>query len=204
MGLVHARRAAPREDLMTALLAAHDDGERLSEQELVPLCIAILVAGYEGTSSQIPNFIHTLLQHPQIQQRLRREPSLIAAAVEELLRFVPLASAAMFVHYATQDVQVGETMVRRGEAVFASIGAANHDPQRFARPEVLDLDRDARGHFAFGCGLHACVGASLARVELQEALGALLERLPPLRLAGTVHWKTQSFFRGPTRMPVAW
>ncbi|CAI9121912.1 cytochrome P450 [Brytella acorum] len=117
---------------------------------------------------------------------------------------MPLASAAMFVHYATEDVHVGEALVRRGEAVFASIGAANHDPQRFEVPEKLDLDRDARGHFAFGCGMHACVGASLARIELQEALRALLERMPPLRLAGPVTWKTQSFFRGPLHMPVTW
>lgn len=204
MGLVAARRAAPRDDLMTALLAAHDDGDRLSEQELVPLCIAILVAGYEGTSSQIPNFVHTLLEHPEAYARLRHDPAGIEGAVEELLRFVPLASAAMFVHYATEDVQVGETLVQAGEPVFASIGAANHDPRRFDLPEELDLDRDARGHFAFGCGMHACVGATLARVELQEALRALLERLPTLRLAGPVSWKTQSFFRGPTRMPVTW
>lgn len=204
MGLMTARRAEPRDDLMTALLAAHDDGDRLSAQEMVPLCIAILVAGYEGTSSQIPNFMHTLLEHPDAQERLRREPDLIDGAVEELLRFVPLASAAMFVHYATEDVQVGDTLVRQGEPVFASIGAANHDPQRFKLPEELDFDRDARGHFAFGCGMHACVGATLARVELQEALRALLERMPPLRLAGPVTWKTQSFFRGPTHMPVSW
>lgn len=204
MALVAERRAEPRDDLMTALLAAHDDGDRLSVQELVPLCIAILVAGYEGTSSQIPNFVHTLLAHPEVLARLRNDPSAIDTAVEELLRFVPLASAAMFVHYATEDVQVGATLVRQGEPVFASIGAANHDPERFILPEELDLDRDARGHVAFGFGMHACVGASLARVELQEALRALLDRLPTLRLDGEVRWKTQSFFRGATYMPVAW
>ena len=204
MGLVAARRVTPGDDLMTALLAAHDDGDRLSEQELVPLCIAILVAGYEGTSSQIPNFVHTLLEHPGALERLRDDPALVDGAIEELLRFVPLASAAMFVHYATEDVQIGETLVRQGEPVFASIGAANYDPRKFPLPEELDLDRDARGHVAFGAGMHACVGASLARVELQEALRALLERLPALRLAGPVQWKTQSFFRGPTHMPVAW
>lgn len=202
--LIAARRSQPRDDLMTALLEAHDQGDRLNEPEMVSLCIAILVAGYEGTSSQIPNFAHTLLARPQAWERLQREPERLDAAIEELLRFVPLASAAMFVHYASEDIQVGETLVRKGEPVFASIGAANRDPERFPLPEELDFDRDARAHYAFGCGMHACVGASLARVELQESLRALVERLPGLRLAGPVGWKTQSFFRGMLLMPVLW
>lgn len=204
MGLIRARGAEPRDDLMTALLDAHDQGDRLSEQEMVSLCIAILVAGYEGTSSQIPNFIHTLMAHPQAFERLKNDPGRIEAAVEELLRFVPLASAAMFVHYASEDIRIGDTLVRAGEPVFASIGAANHDPARFPEPQSLDFDRDARAHFAFGCGMHHCVGSSLARVELQEALRALITRLPGLRPAGEVQWKTQTFFRGPSRMPVTW
>lgn len=202
--LIASRRAQPRDDLMSALLEAHDQGDRLSEPEMVSLCIAILVAGYEGTSSQIPNFVHTLLAQPQAWQRLQREPERLDAAIEELLRFVPLASAAMFVHYATEDVMVGETLVLQGQPVFASIGAANRDPERYPLPDELDFDRDARAHFAFGCGMHACIGASLARVELQESMRALLERLPELRQAGPVSWKTQSFFRGLLTMPVQW
>ncbi|WP_437632354.1 cytochrome P450 [Sorangium sp. So ce854] len=204
MGLIRLRRAEPGDDLMSALIEAHDVNDRLNEREMVQLCIAILIAGYEATSSQIPNFIYTLLTHQEQLARLKADPGLVTQAVEELLRFVPVASAAMFPHYATEDVQVGDTLVRAGEPVFASVGAANHDPRKFSDPDRLDFDRDARAHFAFGCGMHHCIGASLARVELQEALRALVTRLPDLRLDADVQWKTATFFRGPLTMRVTW
>lgn len=203
-GLVAERQQAPRDDFMTALTQAHEEGERLSEDQLLLLCIAILVAGYEGSASQIPNFIQVLLDNPEQWQRLKADPEQVPAAVEELLRYIPLASAAMFVHYALEDIQVGDTLVRQGEAVFASIGAANHDPARFTNPGTLDLQRDASGHFGFGHGLHHCIGSALARVELQEALRALVERLPDLQRCGEVHWKTATFFRGAHCLPVTW
>jgi len=204
MDLIQLRRAEPGDDLMTALIQAHDVNDRLNEREMVQLCIAILIAGYEATSSQIPNFIHTLLTHPDDLARLRSDPGLVPSAVEELLRFVPVAAAAMFPHYATEDVQVGETLVRAGEPVFASVGAANYDPRKFPAPDRLDFDRDARAHFAFGTGMHYCIGASLARVELQEAIKALVTRLPELRLCAAIQWKTATFFRGPLSMQVTW
>ena len=204
MDLIQLRRSEPRDDLMTALLEAHDVNDRLSERELVQLCIAILVAGYEATSSQIPNFIYTLLTHREQFDRLKADPSLVTNAVEELLRYIPLASAAMFCHYATEDVQIGDTLVRAGQPVFASVGAANHDAGKFAAPDQLDLNRDAHAHMAFGHGMHHCIGAALARVELQEALEALIGRLPDLRLCEGLHWKTATFFRGPRTMPVTW
>ena len=204
MDLIQLRRAEPGDDLMTALIQAHDVNDRLNEREMVQLCIAILIAGYEATSSQIPNFIHTLLTHPDDLARLRSDPGLVPAAVEELLRFVPVAAAAMFPHYATEDVQVGETLVRAGEPVFASVGAANYDPRKFPAPDRLDFNRDARAHFAFGTGMHYCIGASLARVELQEAIKALVTRLPELRLCAEIQWKTATFFRGPLSMQVTW
>jgi cytochrome P450 len=202
--LTGLRRAQPRDDLMSALIAAHDDGDRLSETEMVQLSIAILIAGYEATSSQIPNFMYTLLARPELYERLRRAPESVPDAIEELLRFVPIASAAMFPHYATEDVEVGGTWVAAGEPIFASVGAANHDASRFPNPERLDWERDARAHLAFGCGMHHCIGAALARVELQESLLALMQRLPTLRLAGEVRWKQATFFRGPLEMAVAW
>jgi len=202
--LVALRRREPQDDLMTALLEAHDVDDRLNERELVLLCIAILVAGYEATSSQIPNFIYTLLKHPDPWAHLQATPSLIADAVEELLRYIPLASAAMFCHYATEDVRIGDALVRAGEPVFASVGAANRDGEKFAAPDELNLGRDAHPHIAFGHGMHHCIGAALARVELQEALSALVDRLPGLRLQDDVRWKTATFFRGPHTMLVAW
>ena len=189
---------------MTALTQAQEQGERLSEDELLLLCIAILVAGYEGSASQIPNFIQVLLDNPRQWQQLKDDPAQVPQAVEELLRYIPLASAAMFVHYALEDIQIGETLVRQGDAVFASIGAANHDPARFPEPQTLDLKRDASGHLGFGHGLHHCIGSALARVELQEALHALMVRLPDLQRCGEVQWKTDTFFRGAQSLPVTW
>ncbi|WP_394843132.1 cytochrome P450 [Pendulispora brunnea] len=202
--LVALRRREPRDDLMTALLEAHDVDDRLNERELVLLCIAILVAGYEATSSQIPNFIVTLLKHPEQLARLRANPERVGDAVEELLRYIPLASAAMFCHYATEDVCVGGAVVRMGEPVFASVGAANRDAEKFAAPDELNLCRDAHAHMAFGHGMHHCIGAALARVELQEALAALVVRWPNLRLHEDVRWKAATFFRGPHTMLVSW
>lgn len=193
-GLIAHRRAAPADDMLTAFI----EGD-LPDRQLVLLCIAILVAGYEATASQIPNFVFTLLRH-----QIRLGVDDVDNAVEELLRFVPLASSATFAHYATEDIEVGDVVVREGEPVLVSIGAANRDPQRFADAETLDLSRDARGHMAFGYGLHHCVGSALGRVELQEALRGLVTRLPELRLAGDVEWKTDTFFRGPLAMPVTW
>ncbi|MFD9735290.1 cytochrome P450 [Umezawaea sp. NPDC059074] len=202
--LIELRRSEPADDLITALVQARDVDDRLSTGELVLLCIAILVAGYEATASQIPNFVHTLLAAPAEFARLRADPGLVDTAVEELLRFIPLASCAMFPHYAKEDVRVGDVVVRAGEPVLVSIGAANHDPLAFPDPTTLDLTRDARAHLAFGHGLHHCVGSALARVELQEALRALVTRLPGLRLAGPVEWKTATFFRGPHALPITW
>lgn len=193
-GLIAQRRTAPTDDMLTAFV----EGD-LPDQQLVLLCIAILVAGYEATASQIPNFVFTLLRH-----RGRLDVDDVDTAVEELLRFVPLASSAMFAHYATEDVEVGDVVVREGEPVLVSIGAANRDPARFPGAHTLDLNRDARGHVAFGHGLHHCVGSALGRLELQEALRGLVTRLPGLRLAGEVEWKTDTFFRGPLAMPVTW
>jgi cytochrome P450 len=202
--LIAGRREEPAEDLISALVEACDADDELSEKDLILLCVALLVAGYEATASQIPNFLHVLLRNPEQFARLRADPALIPDAVEELLRFVPLASSAMFAHYPSEDVEVGETLVRQGEPVLVSIGAANRDAARFAGPEELDLDRNAQGHLAFGYGIHHCVGAPLGRIELQEALHALLTRLPGLRQAGEIEWKTATFFRGPLTMPVTW
>ncbi|MFD7921975.1 cytochrome P450 [Streptomyces sp. NPDC059740] len=203
-GLIAERRVRPREDLMTALIEARDVGDRLSEQELVDLCIAILVAGHETTASQIPNFVYALLDHPDQWARLQADPALVNGAVEELMRFVPLGAGASFPRYATADVEVGGTLVRAGEPVLVAVGAANRDALRFAEPGRLDVGRQEVQHLGFGHGVHHCLGAPLARMELQEALAGLLARFPGLRLAGDVVWKQQMLVRGPREMPVGW
>ncbi|MEV7954129.1 cytochrome P450 [Streptomyces sp. NPDC087532] len=202
--LIAQHRRSPQDDLMTALIEARDGGDRLSELELVDLCVGILVAGHETTASQIPNFVLTLLDHPDQLARLRAEPELVPNAVEELLRFVPLGSGAGQPRYATEDVEVGGTLVRAGSPVLVATGAANRDALRFTAPGVLDITREGNQHLGFGHGVHHCLGAPLARLELQEALIALITRFPGLRLAGDVTWKSEMLVRGPRVMPVGW
>ncbi|GLZ38855.1 cytochrome P450 [Actinokineospora sp. NBRC 105648] len=203
-GLVALRRAEPADDLMSALIAARaEDEDRLSETELVELCVAVLVAGHETTATQIPNFAHVLLANPDRLAQLRADPGLIPAAVEELLRFIPLGAGSAFARYATEDVQVGEVLVRAGEPVLAAIGSANHDDARFPAADTLRFDREETSHLGFGHGVHHCLGAPLARLELQEALRALVT-LDGLREASEPVWKTQMLVRGPRSMPVAW
>ncbi|MEU1127297.1 cytochrome P450 [Streptomyces sp. NPDC005899] len=203
-GLIEEHRRRPREDLMSGLIEARDTGDRLGEQELVDLCVGILVAGHETTATQIPNFVHVLLDHPDQLELLRSRPELIRGAVEELLRFVPLGSGASFPRYATEDVEVGGTLVRAGEPVLVAVGAANRDALKFDGAGRLDVTRSGVQHLGFGHGVHHCLGAPLARLELQEALQALLVRLPGLRLAGDVAWKDRMLVRGPREMPVGW
>ncbi|GGY89827.1 cytochrome P450 [Streptomyces nitrosporeus] len=203
-GLVEDHRRDPRPDLMTGLIEARDTGDRLSERELVDLCVGILVAGHETTATQIPNFVHALLDHPEQLAALRADPGLLRGAVEELMRFVPLGSGASFPRYATEDVEVGGTLVRAGEPVLVAIGAANRDALKFDGPGRLDVSRAGVQHLGFGHGVHHCLGAPLARLELQEALGALLGRFPNLRVAGDVRWKDRMLVRGPSEMPVGW
>ncbi|MBD0711639.1 MULTISPECIES: cytochrome P450 [unclassified Streptomyces] len=203
-GLIAEHRAAPRDDLMTALIEARDGRDRLSELELVDLCVGILVAGHETTASQIPNFTLTLLDHPEQFELLRKNPELINSAVEELLRFVPLGSGAAQARYATEDMEVGGTLVRAGEPVMVATGAANRDALRFSGPGVLDITRDGNQHLGFGHGAHHCLGAPLARLELQEAMVALVTRFPGLHLAGDITWKSEMLVRGPRVMPIGW
>ena len=198
------KRRDPADDLMTALIQARDKHDRLSEPELVFLCAGILIAGHETTANHISNFIVTLLDHPNQLAKLRDDLTLLSGAVEELLRFIPIRNGETFARYATEDVLVGGVLVREGDAVLPAIGAANRDPMRFDDAGKLRIDRPVTPHIAFGHGAHHCPGASLARIELQEALGVLLERLPSLRLAGDVNWKKTMIVRGVVSMPVTW
>ncbi|RSD14224.1 cytochrome P450 [Amycolatopsis eburnea] len=203
-GLIAEHRTAPQDDLMTALIEARDVRDRLTELELVDLCVGILVAGHETTASQIPNFVYALQDQHEHWDRLVADPDLIPAAVEELLRFVPLGAGAGFARYATEDVEVGGVLVRAGEPVLVAVGAANRDGLQFDDAEKLRFDRGDNHHLGFGHGVHHCLGAPLARLELQEALRALVTEMPGLHLAGDIVWKTQMLVRGPRSMPIGW
>ncbi|WP_336159273.1 cytochrome P450 [Amycolatopsis sp. VC5-11] len=203
-GLIAARRAEPADDLMTALVEARHEHDRLSEAELIDLCDGLLVAGHETSASLIASSVFVLLERPERLAELRADLSLLPAAAEELLRFVPLSHWEGFPRYATEDVEVGGSLVRAGEPVVTDFASANRDPRRFENPDVLRFDRKANSHLAFGHGVHHCLGANLARVELQEGLRALLTKLPGLRIAGEIEWKVDMPVRGPRRMPIGW
>ncbi|GAA3524903.1 cytochrome P450 [Amycolatopsis ultiminotia] len=206
-GLVAQRRQTPTDDLIGALVRARDDEGRLTEGELIDLSGGILAVGHETTANHISNLLYTLLTNPDQLARLRAEPELMPSAVEELLRFVPLGASASFAHIAAEDVEIAGQLVRKGEAVFADPDAANRDAAVFDRPEELDLARRPNHHVGFGHGPHHCLGAQMARLELQTALAALLGRFPDLALAvdpAEVTWQSGRRQRGPVRLPLTW
>ena len=209
--LIARRRAEPSGDLLSALVHARDDlgpdAGGLSEDELVALGVGLLVAGYETTAGQITNLTFTLLTRRGLWERLAALPELPPAAVEELLRYVPLGADTGMPRVATADVELGGVTVRAGETVLVARPAANRDPSAFPDPEDLVLDREDNPHLAFGHGIHHCLGAHLARLELNEALGALLRRFPSLRVAvpeDELRWKTGLSVRGLHDLPVTW
>ncbi|MEU4313026.1 cytochrome P450 [Nocardia sp. NPDC024068] len=205
--LVAERRQRPTDDLLGALVTARDEDDRLSEKELVNLGVGILIAGHETTANQIANFTYLLLTQREYWDMLRADPALIPGAVEELLRYVQLGSGGGQPRVATEDVVLSGVTVRAGEAVFVNTQAANRDESVFEDSETLDLTRQRNPHIAFGYGAHHCLGAQLARVELQVALEALMQRFPALRLGvpvAEIPWKTGLLVRGPEELLVAW
>ena len=202
--LVAKRRERPTDDLYSALVAARDNDDRLSEEELVRFGMTLLVAGHETTANMLANSVVTLFEHPDAMKRLREDPDTLPNAIEELLRFIPLGSGAGFPRIATEDVQVGDVLVKEGEAVLVVVSSANRDESVYPQSDELDLDREVGQHLQFGHGIHFCLGSQLARMELQVALGTLLRRMPGLRLAEPVEFRKGSLVRGPLRLVVAW
>ncbi|MFD1147355.1 cytochrome P450 [Saccharothrix hoggarensis] len=203
-GLVERKRVEPGDDMLSVLVAAHDNEDRLSAQELVSFGVALLVAGHETTANQIGNFVYQLLRMPDRLGELRADPSLVPAAVEELLRFTPLGGSAGFPRIATAEVELSGVTIKPGEAVFVNNVAANRDPSVFENPNEVDFHREHNPHIMFGHGAHHCIGAPLARMELQVAIGSLLKRFPLLRLDGDVTFKKGRLIRGPQSLSVRW
>jgi cytochrome P450 len=200
--LIARRRAEPRDDLITALIAAEDEGSKLSEEELLSTCVLLLIAGHETTVNLIGNGMLALLRHPDQLQRLREDPQLIATAVEELLRYDP--PVQLTGRIALEDIALsgGETVPKGKQAVLL-LGAANHDPAQYTDPDRLDLGREDNRHLAFGMGIHYCLGAPLARVEGQIAIGEMVRRLDGIELATDAPaYKEQLTLRGLTSLPV--
>lgn len=182
--LIARRREAPGDDLISVLIAARDSGDRLSESELVAFCILLLTGGYETIAHQLTLSFTALCQHPEQLARLRAEPGLIPGAVEEMVRYVMLFSGgSVLARMTREEVCLGGVTIPAGETLIPGVGIANRDPAAFEDPDRLDVARPPAAHLAFGVGAHHCLGAQLARIELQEAYRGLLARLPGLRVA---------------------
>lgn len=205
--LVRERRVEPREDLISGMVKASDEEERLSEKEMVELISVLLIAGHETVSSQLIDSLYVLLTHPDQLEALVRRPGLVPQAVEELLRYVPLISHVTFARYAAEDVELSGTLVRAGESVLPAIPSANRDEQVFENADRFDIGREHNPHLAFGYGIHRCLGAPLARLQLQVALATLLERFPGMRCAvpfEELEWKDGMQVRSLLKLPVVW
>jgi cytochrome P450 len=191
----------PRDDLISAFLAAEHQGDRLTEEEVVANSIMVMTGGQETTTNLIGNGILTLLRHPDQLEKLRADPSLIPTAIEELLRYEsPIQYTSRL---APGDVVLGGKTIRERQAVIAVMGAANRDPERFPEPDRLDICRQDNRHLAFAWAAHFCFGAPLARLEGHVAFETMLRRMPNLRLEpGPVKWRANLGFRGLTTLPV--
>ncbi|SDT12656.1 cytochrome P450 family protein [Actinopolymorpha singaporensis] len=202
--LIAAKRANPGEDLLTGLVQARDDNDRLDENELIAMAFLLLVAGHETTVNLIGNGVLALLRNPDQLDRLRADPSLVGGAVEEFLRYDgPINLATM--RFTSEPVRLGDVEIPRGQFVLVSLASANHDESRFPDAGRLDVTRRGGGHLAFGHGIHYCVGAPLARLEAEVAFRRILDRFPELSLAiepGEVRWRHSSLIRGVERLPV--
>jgi cytochrome P450 len=199
---VRRDRDNPKDGLIHALASAENDGDRLSEDEVIANTIVTMVGGQETTTNLIGNGVLTLLRHPRELDRLRADLSLIPSAVEELLRYE--SPSQHTARLAPEDLELGGPQSRRRQAVIAVMGAANRDPERFPDPDRLDICRPDNRHVAFGWASHFCFGAPLARIEGQVAFEKLLRRFPNVRLRpGPLTWRPNLGLRGLTTLPVA-
>jgi cytochrome P450 len=204
--LVQVKQDTPGDDLVSGLISARDGDERLNDQELLSTIFQLIVAGHDTTTSLIGNSVVALFRNPAQLAQLHSDPSKIAAAVEEFLRYDPPVPHSTF-RYAIEPVEIDNVTIPAGAQVVISLAAANRDPGRYSSPELLDIDRAEARHLAFGHGIHHCLGAVLARMEGQLALGSLLRRFPQLHLAvpaDDLHWDHGDglVLRGLSELPV--
>jgi cytochrome P450 len=200
--LIAERRRVPEDDLLSALVAAEDAGDRLTERELLSTCTLLLVAGHETTVNLIANGALALLRHPDELGRLRDDPSIARTAVEELLRFDP--PVQLTARVALEDMEIGGQTLAKGTSAILLLGSANRDEAAFAEPDQLDVGRTDNHHLAFGFGTHFCLGAPLARLEGEVALTTLVRRFPDLALATDApRYKENLVLRGLEELPLS-
>jgi len=205
-GLVAARRSQPGEDLLSGLIHAEEQGDRLDESELFSMLSLLIVAGHETTVTFIGNAVLALLQNPEQLEELRQNPEILPGALEELLRYdSPVARA--LTRWVAQDTELAGQQLKRGDLIIVIPASANRDEARFKNPADLDLLRQSNPHLAFGKGVHYCLGAPLARLEGEIALQTLLRRFPRLRLdipPADLQWRVVPMFHSLERLPLRW
>ena len=200
--IVEERRADPQDDILSGLAQAEEEGDRLDEREMLTMLRLLLIAGNETTVNLIGNGMLALLRHPEQLQRLRDDPSLIPSAVEELLRYD--SPVQLDLRRVVEDCDVNGFPVKRGDDIVLLIGGANRDPEQFEDPDGLDVGRSESSHISFGRGIHACIGAPLARLEARIAIEVLLERFSSIRLSGPpLRFRGSIVLRGLESLPVA-
>ena len=198
---VRRQRVEPGEGLVSSLMSAEIDGDRLSDDEVVATCIVTMVGGQETTTNLIGNGVITLLRHPERLAEVQRDLSLVPSAVEEMLRYESPSQHTG--RLAPEDRELGGRTIRQGQAVMAVMAAANRDPERFPDPDTFDPHRQDNRHLAFGYAAHFCFGAALARIEGQEVFDAMLRRIPNLQLGpDPLVWRNNSGLRGVIALPV--
>ncbi|WP_165839700.1 cytochrome P450 [Mycobacterium montefiorense] len=200
-GLIDRRRSQPGDDLMSGLVAVEESGDQLTEEEIVSTCLLLLVAGHETTVNLIGNAILALLREPAQWAALRADPTRASAVVEETMRYDP--PVQMVGRTALEDMTIGTAEVPEGHVMMLLLAAAHRDPTEFDRPDIFDPDRGVLRHLGFGCGIHYCLGASLARMEAGIALSEVTARFPQARLDSEPQYKANVTLRGLSELTVA-
>ncbi|MGM0874696.1 MAG: cytochrome P450 [Bacillota bacterium] len=199
--LIKKRKHNPQDDLISMLIKEEQQGDKLTDEELLATCILLVIAGHETTVNLISNSLLSLLNHPEQLIELKEKPSLIEIAVEEFLRYE--SPTQMTARIASEDIEMNRTTIKKGEHVYILLGAANRDPKKFINPNIFDITRNPNPHLAFGYGIHFCLGSSLARIEAQIAIHTLLQRMPNLQLAtSNPQWRKLIGFRSLTELPI--
>jgi cytochrome P450 len=201
-GLLDERRRSPKDDLLTRLVQAQVDGERLTPQEILGFFQLLILAGSETTTNLINNAVLCFIEYPEQLTRLRAEPNLLPSAIEEVLRY--RSPLQWMYRVPTRDIQMHGQTIPAGKLTLAWIGSANHDPRQFRDPDRFDINRDPNPHIAFGHGVHFCLGAPLSRLEARIALADLLRRAKTFAFASDQPWEPRQglHVHGPARLPI--
>lgn len=200
--LIAERKKEPQEDFISILIAAKEQNDSLSQEEILAVCTLLFGAGEETTGNTIGNGMLALLNHPDQIEQLKREPTKIQSAVEEIIRYD--SAIQMLTRIATDNLEIGNKTIKAGEKIVLCLGAANRDPAEFPNPDQLNINRDQNHHVAFADSIHYCLGAALARVETQIAINTLLQEFPGLKLASNkLEWRKSIVLRGLKALPVS-